>query len=199
MEPSSYSTICLSEARIFCVLSGYCELLVYRHLKIHVSRWNRSKAICLRNQSAEYCLGRVVGNLLFMVWLASFKVTCSKINNLMACSRNKITFARAAYLIATYFLFGAMILLCIQARISKAIPREGPLQHLSSATKMIHHRSVWVDEFEQAEEVAVEPCLNQWGFPAADSDVLPALPTLTVEKRYPWRTTYYLRPPPTRL
>lgn len=105
---------------------------------------------------------------------------------------------RSIYLAALYFLFSALVLLCTQARISKVIPQEGSLQHLSAATKMIHDRSSWSDQLEQMQEDEIEPDLYKPEFTDHVAPVLPVLPTLTILKRNPLRTIYYLRPPPHR-
>lgn len=105
---------------------------------------------------------------------------------------------RLLYLAALYFLFSALVLLCTQARMSKVIPQEGPLQHLSSATKMIHDRLIWSDQLEQRQEDEIELDLYKPEFADPVSSILPTLPMLTVLQRNPLRISFYLRPPPYR-
>src|SRR5881296_3470199 len=67
----------------------------------------------------------------------------------MSIFRNKIISLRSLFAVALHILFGALILLCIQARLSKAVPLQGPLRYLSSATRMIHDRSMRPDQIER--------------------------------------------------
>jgi hypothetical protein len=114
----------------------------------------------------------------------------------MILSRNKKTGLRTVYLVAVYFLFGSLTLLCVQARISKVIPQEGPLQYLSSIAKMINDRSPRSEQLEWLAVDEVEPSLHREELPDAVLIALPALPTLTILQRNPLRSAYYLRPPP---
>ena|ERR1051326_5518064 len=126
------------------------------------------------------------------------KVDGGSPKQLLSMFRNKMPNPRAVFCVALHFLFGALILLCVQARLSKAVPLEGPLKDLSSATRMIHDRSARSDQMERqagepdAHHVSIDP----------DSEFVRALlqwsPTRPVLRRHYVRAAYYLRPPPHR-
>lgn len=112
------------------------------------------------------------------------------LNNLKNASHS------VASLLVVYVLLGTLTLLCIQARISRVIPQEGPLQYLASATKMVHNRTIRVEPFEQMESVEIEPGLSDKKCLVRVSPRLPHLPVLTVTQRGASRRSYFLRPPP---
>ena len=114
----------------------------------------------------------------------------------MTIHTNKTARPPIASVSVVYLLFGTLILLCIQARISKAIPQEGPFQYLSSATKMIHNRALRLDHVEQIECDAVEPARQENDFTIVAAATLPLLLALTTPKCKASQRIYFLRPPP---
>lgn len=110
--------------------------------------------------------------------------------------RNKMLNPRAVFVVALHFLFGALILLCVQARLSKAVPLEGSLKYLSSATRMIHDRSVRSDQIERQADDQEAHHLSGELYPELALAVSPKSKALTAPRRSYVRAAYYLRPPP---
>jgi hypothetical protein len=106
---------------------------------------------------------------------------------------------RPISIVVTYCLAGALILLSVQARISKFFPRIGPSQHLSALVKMEPVRPL---QAGQVAHLTLEPsdlCLpSEWRISVLLPVIflLAALPVLTLAQRQPNRLSSYLRPPP---
>lgn len=115
----------------------------------------------------------------------------------MSLFRHKIINHRAAFSLVVFFLFGALVVLGAQARLSLSLPLEGCLKYLSSAARMIDARSTRSDQIQQPtdDRAEQEPC----GRLSTETVLVITPPPPVVFRRDPARTTYYLRPPPHRL
>lgn len=114
----------------------------------------------------------------------------------MTLCKKKISSNRLPYLVAVCLLAGALNLLCLQARINRAIPQDGPLQNLSSIAKMIQDRSPWPEQLQWLEIDEGVPLPHKGKFPEIALVILLTLPKRTVVQRNPLNSAYYLRPPP---
>ena len=114
----------------------------------------------------------------------------------MIFCKKKILSIHLPSLVAVCVLTGALNLLCIQTRINKAIPPEGPLHNLSSIAKMIQDRSPWPEQLQPLKNVEVEPLLYNGKFPEIALVALLTRLDLTLVKCNPLSSAYHLRPPP---